>query len=98
MSFEFIKPNHSTIIFKFPGYMGTANCVGIDDKIIAAVKDCETITFDLEGVTYISSSFLRLCSIVSTKVTVGKFLLVNVTPTLRKVFKISGLADLVKSS
>ncbi|MEI6056254.1 MAG: STAS domain-containing protein [Lentisphaerota bacterium] len=98
MSFKSLKPDPSTIIFKFADRMDTTSCSGLDSKILDASKDCKTIIFDLEGVNYISSSFLRLVSLSAKEVGVSNFSLIHVSPTLRKVLKISGIDGLIKSN
>ena len=61
----------------------------VDEKIGQAHD--RSVAFDLGGVTFIASSFLRLC--VQTAKTVGsaRFSVRNLSPELKKVFVISGL-------
>lgn len=98
MSFKSMKTDPSTITFKFAERLDTTSCSGLDRKILDNSKDCTTIVFDLEGVSYISSSFLRLVSLSAKEVGVSNFSLIHVSPTLRKVLKISGIDGLIKSN
>jgi len=97
MSFEFVKPDSSAIIFKFSGRMDTIICQGLDTKISEAAGGCKTIVFDMEKVTYISSSFLRLCSICVVSTGQDGFSFKNVSPRIRKVFKIAGIDNLIRA-
>jgi len=60
-----------------------------------ASSDWKKIVFDLEKVDYIDSSFLRLC-IIASKAGPGRFTIVHVTPTVRKVLTIAGLGSLAE--
>ncbi|HBM16376.1 MAG TPA: hypothetical protein DD381_08570 [Lentisphaeria bacterium] len=97
MSFEFVKPDSSKVIFKFDGRLDTIKCRELDEKVVEKAKDCKTIVFDLEKVSYVSSSFLRICSICAQLANSGGFSFINVSPSIRKVFKISGIDNLIKA-
>jgi anti-anti-sigma factor len=56
------------------------------------------IIFDLEGVDFVASSFLRLSLIAAKGVTKGNFSIINTDPLVFKVYKISGLASLLNVS
>jgi anti-anti-sigma factor len=51
----------------------------------------ENIVFDLEGVTYVASAFLRLCVSAAGKIERGRFSVINTDPQIMKVYKIAGL-------
>ena len=55
-----------------------------------AIEDL-MIDFDLAGVDYVSSGFLRICLATAKKTSAGKFGIVNTSPFVRKIFKTSGL-------
>ncbi len=54
-----------------------------------------SVVFDLEKVDFIGSSFLRLC-IMAAKESKGSLSIVNVSPILRKTFKIAGFENIAK--
>jgi len=54
-------------------------------------RNAVRICFDLKGVDYISSSFLRLCLTAAKAVREGNFSIINTSPDILKVFKITGL-------
>jgi anti-anti-sigma factor len=53
------------------------------------------VVFDLAGVDFVASAFLRLCLMVQQKAAGHQLTLVNVSPPIKKVFKIAGLDKLV---
>lgn len=56
----------------------------------ASEEDFQLI-FNLEGVDYIASSFMRVCLAHAKRFPDGKFSIVNTMPQIKKVFKIAGL-------
>jgi len=93
MSVECSRLNNGKIVCKFLGRMDTTRCVEAEKIVMDSIDAAEVIVFDLDGVEYIASSFLRLCGKASHKVVDGNFSIVNVTPSVKKVFKIAGLAE-----
>jgi anti-anti-sigma factor len=91
MSVECIKEGAEKFICKFDERMDTTKCMEAEKIITGELENITEIIFDLTGVEYIASSFLRLCGIVARKVDQDKFCITNVTPTVRRVFAISGL-------
>ena len=78
--------------FTFPGRMDTLACEKYESQIETSIGGSgRPVTFDLTGVTYVASSFLRIC--LKTVAVAGKdrFELVHVCPEIKKVFKIAGL-------
>lgn len=87
------EENGKCVTFFFDGRMDTIKCMTAEKEIVIMLDDYEEIIFDLQNVEYIASSFLRLCGRASNKVKPGRFSIINVTPSVKKVFKIAGLAD-----
>ncbi|MGW8179702.1 MAG: STAS domain-containing protein [bacterium] len=61
-------------------------------------EGADSIVFDLAGVTYVASSFLRLCISAAGKVEKGRFSVINTDPQIMKVFKIAGLDSVLNVS
>jgi len=86
-----VTENEEALVFNFHPRMDTANTQAaekeINEKINATTK---SILFDLEGVGFISSYFLRIC--INTLKTVGaeRYKLQNVSSDIKKVFMIAG--------
>ena len=53
------------------------------------------LVFDLKEVSFISSSFIRLCVAGKKKVKDGSFSIVNTDPFIKKTFKIAGLDEIL---
>jgi len=93
MAIECTKDCAGKIVCKFVNRMDTAMCMEAEKEVMKSIEGASAVTFDLAGVEYIASSFLRLCGKASHKVTSDKFSIINVSPAVKKVFKIAGLAE-----
>ncbi len=93
MPISFNKENDK-LICAFSGRMDTVSCMEIKDEMKEKIEGYEgSVVFDMNEVDYISSSFLRICAQVSTNVSNENFSIINVTPNIKKVFMMAGLAD-----
>ena len=81
------------VTFTFQNRMDTVKCMESEKEVIENIKDSDTVVFNMEGVEYIASSFLRLCGRAANIVDAGNFSIINVVPSVKKVFKIAGLVD-----
>jgi len=86
-------------VIQFNGQLHAAACGAINDDVM---NDCEEadgpLTFDLEGVTFASSSFLRIVLAANRLKGRTGFAIVNVQPDVKKVFKMAGLWDALNMS
>lgn len=81
-----------TIVFQ--GQLHAAACGSMCDDLLAACEEAPgPLAFDLGGVTFVSSSFLRLVLTANRKKARGEFQVVSVQPEVKKVFKMAGLWD-----
>lgn len=82
-----------TMIVRFPKKMDTPASAEADKDFLKSLGEdgAENIVFDMEGVTYVASGFLRLCVSAAGKVGKGKFSVINTDPQIMKVYKIAGL-------
>lgn len=86
------------LAFSFSGRLDTIECARIEGDVTQQTEGTGLpVIFDLAGVEFVSSAFLRLCMMVQRKAAGSKLSLINVSPTIKKVFKISGLDALVVS-
>lgn len=93
MSITFISENEQ-LICSFSGRMDTVSCMEVKDELKKKVEEgSEKVVFDMGEVDYISSSFLRICAEVATTVKNENFSIINITPNIKKIFMIAGLAD-----
>lgn len=93
-----------TLLCKFDGRMDTVTSSTVAEKFnteLSGLKDKTEllrIVFDIGGVDYVASSFLRLSLIAAKSVTKGNFSIINAAPQVLKVFKIAGLSSLLNVS
>ena len=79
-------------VFNFQGRMDTSACSGIENEVAGQVEKAgQPVVFDLTGVDFVSSAFLRLCISAAKKTGPGKFQVANASPQIKKVFKIAGM-------
>jgi len=79
------------------GKIDTLNCSVLETEIIENVQENITsVIFDMQDVDYISSTFLRI--VIKMVKALGKenFVLINVQPSVMKVFKIANLTEIIK--
>ncbi len=92
---EFVE-SPGTLTCRFSSRMDTSTCQAIEASVrekTAATKDA--VVFDLAGVDFVSSAFLRLCQIVYKQVEGGRFRICHASPLVTRVFKIAGFDKLV---
>jgi anti-anti-sigma factor len=72
------------------------NCAVLENEINEQMNgDITAVTFDMGGVDYISSTFLRIVIRLVKALGKEKFIISNVQPSVMKVFKKSNLAEIV---
>jgi anti-anti-sigma factor len=79
----------------FSGKLDTGACAGIESAIQSKLAEPGApVVFDLAGIDYISSAFLRIC------LKMGKqsrdFSIVHVDPSIKKVFMIAGFDRILR--
>ena len=94
ISFEL---NDTSLTCILSGRMDSTSCQEIDSQLEEQYTKSPNaeITFDLEKVDYVASSFLRLCMKAGKKMAEGKLTIINVDPHVKKVFMISGFDKLM---
>ncbi|MCK9203471.1 MAG: STAS domain-containing protein [Bacteroidales bacterium] len=95
-----------SIICSFSGKLDTNTSIQdgetISDRLAAITKTVDPadlkITFDLQDINFISSSFIRICVGTSKQIQTGNFGISHCDPFIKKTFKIAGLDILLKIS
>ena len=84
-------------VCRFEGDMDTIACTEIDAEFSSLLDACleqgRSLELDMSEVNYIASSFLRLCGKACQRLGQACFSIAHVTPPVKKVFKIAGVAD-----
>ena len=83
----------NNMICTFTGQLGTAEVMkdepAVDQKL-EQLRD-RSVVFDLSKVSFVASSFLRLCLKTARAAGQGRFSACNLTPEIKKVYVICGL-------
>jgi len=87
-----IVEHDTTLVVRLAGRLDSTVCAELHqpllDRITAAGK---AVVLDMEDVAFVASAFLRLCILAAKTVGSGRIRMINVSPLLKKVFKIAGL-------
>jgi len=103
VEFIFNKPDNS-LVCAFKGRIGTDVNEAVSARLTEKIGDCRNsmteplelkVCFDLKNVTFIASSFIRICIATSRQVTAGNFNIINAIPVIKKTFKIAGLDEIL---
>ena len=86
------------VVCTFNRRMDTQQCNNVEAEILDGLTNAESVVFDLEGVEYVASSFLRICGKTAKKVELGNFSIINASSQVMKVFKIAGLTKILNVS
>jgi anti-anti-sigma factor len=90
------KLEDNKLLCSFNARLDVIGCQDIEEKIAEGMKENpESVTFDMTGVEYISSAFLRICIMTAKKSPSGKFEIAGAAPAVKKVFKMAKLDDII---
>jgi anti-anti-sigma factor len=94
------KPANSKtkVVCTFSKRMDTTECIKEESNILEKIDKAGTITFDMQDVEYIASSFLRICRKAADKVEEGNFTIINTAAPVSKIFRIAGLSKILNIS
>ncbi len=89
--------SNETIVIEFEGRLDTAKCLKIEAEVRDKTLGSSTpVVFDLGGVDFVCSSFLRLCIYACQQAGTHGFQIRNSSPSIKRVFKIAGLDAMLK--
>ena len=77
---------------------GELNEIIQSEPLIKDKNPEDSITFDIGGVEYIASSFIRICVWCAKYAGSGRFSIINSQPLVKKTFKVSGLDEMLHVS
>ena len=85
-------------VYRFPSKLETLYCKEIEEELLAQIERHQgPIVFDLAGVEFISSYFLKLMVQTSKKTGPGRLTLTKVSPMIKKTLKTAGFDALIKN-
>ncbi len=88
---------NGTLIAKVEGRVDSANAREFENALSAAISDDSHVIIDFEGLSYISSSGLRVILLVAKTLRNRdvKFALCSLSDPIEEVFKISGFDKII---
>lgn len=91
------KLNDNELHCSFCAHLDTPACNGLSEALNKALADNKDacIVFDMNGVEYISSAFLRICIMTAKNAGEENFRIINAAPAVRKVLKMARLEDIL---
>jgi anti-anti-sigma factor len=93
---NFITTDEGNLICSFTGSLNSDVCMKLTGELSAKISETRgKVVFDLKGVDYIASSFLRICQKFYKEVGSGNFSIINVSPAVKKVFKMTGFEQIM---
>ena len=97
MNIELAKISKTTTELTVSGRLDTINAPMLEDKIKEATEDDVDLILDLEKLTYISSSGLRILlhAMKMQKQADRKFVVNNINNSIREVFEMTGFLNLM---
>ncbi|MDY0170064.1 MAG: STAS domain-containing protein [Thermoguttaceae bacterium] len=91
-------PSEEELVIRFVGKLDTATCQELESELRDRLAGSgATVVFDLAKVDFVCSWFLRLCIHAGQQTGPRGFRVVNVSPSIKKVFKIAGLDAMLES-
>ena len=93
-----------TLLCRFEGRMDTVMSGTVMEAFNAQLSGLKgktemlKIIFDIKGVDYVASSFLRLSLLAAKGVKKGNFSILNAVPQVLKVFQVARLSSLLNVS
>jgi anti-anti-sigma factor len=94
------NPQENVLLCHLHGRYGTETNESFSNQLFSRMAEAhESVTgpgglkvcLDLGDVSYIASSFIRTCVLVSKQLNPGNFSMVHAAPIIKKTFKIAGL-------
>ena len=82
------------LVCTLDGHFDTLQSQKLEEELKAHLKAPQAVVFEMQGVTYVCSAFLRVCISVAKIVGAGQFTLRGVTPPIKRVVKMAGMTDL----
>ena len=90
-----IQESDGRLICLLDGHYDTLRCQSIEAGLKSNLAAPKPVTFDMHAVTYVCSAFLRVCLLASRLAGHGQFVIRGVTPPIKRVFLMAGLAELL---
>ena len=84
------------ITIKIEGRLDTSTAPELEAAVKESLDDATDLTFDLAGLTYISSAGLRVLLLAhKTMLDKGNMVVINVSESVREIFEVTGFDDIL---
>ena len=81
----------------FKGRMDTAEAMRLENQVDISVRQAKKpVAFDLSGVDYVSSSFIRICVMAVQAVGKENFAIIGAPVAVAKIFNVAGLEEFLR--
>ncbi len=82
------------LVCTLAGHFDTVQSQKLEALLKARLATPQPVTFAMAGVTYVCSAFLRVCLLAAKTAGVSHFAILGLTPPIKRVFKMAGMAEL----
>lgn len=82
------------LVCTLAGHFDTVQSQKLQDLLRARLAMPQPVVFDLAGVTFVCSAFLRVCLLAAKTAGTTQFAILGLTPPIKRVFKIAGMTEL----
>ena len=90
------KTDASALTLALTGRLDTTTAPELEQVLKAALDDVSALTFDMEGLEYISSAGLRvLLSAQKVMNRKGEMKVIHVCETIMEIFEVTGFSDIL---
>jgi anti-sigma B factor antagonist len=92
-----VSEENGTLVLRLCGELDTASRDAIEPVVMAAITTVGSVTLDLGALTFCDSTGVAMLITASQKVAANgsSFAVCNMRPSVRRVFDIAGLGDLI---
>jgi anti-anti-sigma factor len=98
------NPETGTHCIRFEGNLTSDRCRKMEGEMVKEIEDLlfenpqARLAFDLGGVDFVVSAFIRICLMTARRLPKGNFTIVRCRPEVRKIFSVAGLDKLIELS
>ena len=87
---------NNKLVINFSQKLDTSTVLALEKGLTEKIKqEPYPVIFDLEGVEFISSMFLRICMMTFKEKGRDQFTILNAAPQIKSVFMIAGFSEML---
>jgi anti-sigma B factor antagonist len=91
------KNSGDTLTIALEGRLDTTTSPDLEEVVTGALEDFDSIIFDFENLSYISSAGLRVVLSIQKKMNAknGNFIIKNVNDSVQEIFNMTGFSNIL---